>query len=185
LLLSSAEIVIMSVTHILVPTDFSDAAARALDYGSRLAAALRAELTVLHIVAPPPTHSWTEGADWDDETTDAWLTDAQETLAEALNAVREHVPAARGIVARGLEAEEILDFTRCKGINLIVMGMHGHGRAARLVRGSVTNRVLRRAPCPVLAIPACAGEGHAPEGADDRLDLLDALTGRADARLAF
>jgi nucleotide-binding universal stress UspA family protein len=178
LLLSSAEI-IMPVTHILVPTDFSDAAARALDYGSRLAAALRAELTVLHIVAPPTTHSW------DGEATEAWLTDAQEALAEAVNAVGEQVSVVRGVVATGLEADEILDFTRCKGINLIVMGMHGHGRAARLVRGSVTNRVLRGAPCPVLAIPACAGEGHAPEGADDRLDLLDALTGRPDARLAF
>jgi hypothetical protein len=78
------------------------------------------------------------------------------------------------MVAVGLEAEEILDFTSQQDINLIVMGMHGHGRTARWLHGSVTDQVLRRATCPVLAIPACAGESHAPE-VDARLTLLQAL----------
>lgn len=173
----------MSITHILVPTDFSDAAARALEYGSRLAVTLRAELTVLHIVSPLTTHSWMEGADQDGATTEAWLTDAHATLAEAVASVRDRVPVVRGMVAIGLEAEEILDFTSVERVDLIVMGMHGHGRTARLIHGSVTDRVLRRAPCPVLAIPACAGEGHAPE-TDSRFALFEALAGGAAARLA-
>jgi nucleotide-binding universal stress UspA family protein len=160
----------MSITRILVPTDFSDAAARALEYGSRLASTLNAELTVVHIIPPPTTHAWMEPADQGGETTDAWLTDAHATLAEAVASVRDQVPAVRATVAIGLEAEEILDFTSREGINLIVMGMHGHGRTARWLHGSVTDQVLRRAPCPVLAIPACAGEGHAP-GIDCRFAL--------------
>jgi nucleotide-binding universal stress UspA family protein len=177
-----AETVIMSITRILVPTDFSDAATRALEYGSRLASTLGAELTIVHVVAPPVTHSWMEGADQDGDTTNAWLNDATTTLAEAVASVREQVPLVRGMIAVGQEAEEILDLTSCHGINLIVMGMHGHGRTARWLHGSVTNQVLRRAPCPVLAIPACAGEGHAPE-IDIRLPLLQALA-CADDRLA-
>jgi nucleotide-binding universal stress UspA family protein len=153
----------MSITRILVPTDFSDASARALEYGSRLASTLGAELTIVHIVAPLTTHAWMEGADQCGNTIDAWLTDAHATLAEAVASVSDHVPVVRGTVAIGQEAEEILDFTSRQRIDLIVMGMHGHGRKARWLRGSVTDQVLRRAPCPVLAIPASAEDGHAPE----------------------
>jgi nucleotide-binding universal stress UspA family protein len=173
----------MSITHILVPTDFSAAAVRALEYGSRLAATFRAELTVLHIVAPATTHSWMDGADQEGATTEAWLSDAHTALAESIASVRDRVPVVRGMVAMGLEAEEILDFTSVERVDLIVMGMHGHGRTARLIHGSVTDRVLRRAPCPVLAIPACAGEGHAPE-ADSRFALFEALARGGAAQLA-
>jgi nucleotide-binding universal stress UspA family protein len=183
LLLGLAEIVTMSITRILVPTDFSDAATRALEYGSRLASTLGAELTIVHIVAPPTTHSWMEGADPDGETTEAWLTEAHAMLADAVASVRDQVPAVRGTIAIGLEAEEILDFTSRQSIDLIVMGMHGHGRTQRWLRGSVTNQVLRRAPCPVLAIPACAEDGHAPE-IDSRLTVFQALTRDRGARLA-
>jgi nucleotide-binding universal stress UspA family protein len=177
------EIVTMSITRILVPTDFSEAATRALDYGSRLAVALGAELTVLHIVAPLTTHSWMEGADPEGATTDAWMADADASLRQAAESVRDRVSVVRGVLAVGLEAEEILDFASRHGVNLIVMGMHGHGRTARWLHGSVTDRVLRRASCPVLAIPACADHGHIPE-ADNGFALLDALTGACGARLA-
>jgi nucleotide-binding universal stress UspA family protein len=106
---------------------------------------------------------WMEGAEQCGNTIDAWLTDAHATLAEAVASVGDHVPVVRGTVAIGREAEEILDFTSRQRIDLIVMGMHGHGRKARWLRGSVTDQVLRRAPCPVLAIPASAEDGHAPE----------------------
>ena len=172
----------MSITRILVPTDFSDAAVRALEYGSRLASMLGAELTVVHIVAPAARHAWMEGADQSGDTTEAWLTEATSTLADAVARVRERVPIVRGMVAVGIEAEEILDFTSRQQVDLIVMGMHGHGRTARWLHGSVTDQVLRRAPCPVLAIPACAAEGHAPE-IDGRFTLLQALTSPG-ARLA-
>jgi nucleotide-binding universal stress UspA family protein len=173
----------MSITRILVPTDFSAAAARALQYGSRLASTLDAELTIVHIVAPPTTHSWMEGADPDGETTEAWLTEAHAALADAVASVRDQVPVVRGRVSIGLEAEEILDFTSRQGIDLIVMGMHGHGRTERWLRGSVTDQVLRRAPCPVLAIPACADDGHAPKIAH-QFTVLQTLTRDRDARLA-
>ena len=175
LLSGQAEIIIMSITRILVPTDFSDAAVRALEYGSRLASMLGAELTVLHIVAPAARHAWMEGADQSGESTEEWLTDATSTLAEAVASVRERVPMVHGMVAVGHEAEEILDLTSRQHVDLIVMGMHGHGRTARWLHGSVTDQVLRRAPCPVLAIPACAGEGHAPE-LDGRFTVFQALT---------
>jgi nucleotide-binding universal stress UspA family protein len=176
----------MAIQRILVPIDFSDASTRALEYGSRLAATLGAELTVVHVVAPLVTHAWMEGAEQGGDTIDAWLTDAHATLAEAVASVHGHVPVVRGTVAIGLEAEEILDFTSRQRIDLIVMGMHGHGRRQRWLHGSVTDQVLRRAPCPVLAIPACAEDGHAAE-IDSRFTVLQALAREArdsGARLA-
>jgi nucleotide-binding universal stress UspA family protein len=178
LLFGLAENVIMSITRILVPTDFSEAAGRALEYGGRLATALGAELTVLHVVVPPTTHSWMEGADQDGTTTETWLSEAHATVMEAVESIRGRAPMVRGTVGIGLEADEILEFTGRHGVDLIVMGMHGHGRTARWLRGSVTDQVLRRAPCPVLAIPAGAAEGHAPgiDGTDDPLAFLRTLT---------
>jgi nucleotide-binding universal stress UspA family protein len=173
----------MSIARILVPIDFSDASARALEYGSRLASTLGAELTIVHVVAPLVTHAWMDGADQGGDTIDAWLNDAHATVADAVASVRDHVPVVRGTVAIGLEAEEILDFASRQRIDLIVMGMHGHGRRARWIHGSVTDQVLRRAPCPVLAIPACVEDGHAPE-IDGRFTVLQAMARDSGVRLA-
>ena len=126
---------------------------------------------------------WMEGAEQCGNTIDAWWTDAHATLAEAVASVGDHVPVVRGTVAIGREAEEILDFTSRQRIDLIVMGMHGHGRRQRWLHGSVTDQVLRRASGPVLAIPACAQDGHAAE-IDSRFTGFQAVARDSRARLA-
>ena len=84
--------------------------------------------------------------------------EAQATVMTAVEAVRAHAPAVRGTVGIGLEAEEILDFTSRHGVNLIVMGMHGHGRTARWLRGSVTDQVLGGAGITIPADQSVLGK---------------------------
>lgn len=55
-------------------------------------------------------------------------------------------------VAEGTPFEEIVRFARDKDIDLIVMGTHGHTGLAHLFLGSVAEKVVRRAPCPVLTV---------------------------------
>ena len=60
----------------------------------------------------------------------------------------------------GATADEILDYLREQGdIDLVVMATHGRGGAARLMMGSVADKIVRAAPCPVLTIRAAAEPG--------------------------
>ena len=142
-----------TVTRILVATDFSAASGAALDFAKTLAVRFGASLHLLHVLedpyvtgafaadvyAPPPPglrESWLHSA----ETTMATLmTGADKT---AFNATTEVVfgPIARTIVERAAQM----------GADLIVMGTHGRGGVAHLLMGSVAERVVRTAGCPVL-----------------------------------
>jgi nucleotide-binding universal stress UspA family protein len=126
------------VREILLATDFSEpsrAAARvAVDYARRFGARLH----LLHVVWP---------------ATDPTPRPALERLAEDLG---REVPVVTAVVAGLPVAEEIVRYARTHGIDLIVVGTHGRTGPSRLLLGSVAERVVRTAPCPVLAVPAVA-----------------------------
>jgi universal stress protein A len=142
-----------TVTRILVATDFSAASNAALAFARTLASRFGASLHLLHILedpyvtgafapevyAPPPAglrESWLRSA----EATMAMLVTEADTTA--FNATTDVVfgPIAHTIVER---ASQI-------GADLIVMGTHGRGGVAHLLMGSVAERVVRTAGCPVL-----------------------------------
>lgn len=142
-----------TVTRILVATDFSAASGAALEFAKTLASRFGASLHLLHVLedpyitgafaadiyAPPPPglrESWLHSA----ETTMATLlTDADKTAFDYTTDVA-FGPIAHTIVER---ASQI-------GADLIVMGTHGRGGVAHLLMGSVAERVVRTAGCPVL-----------------------------------
>ena len=148
----------METSRILVATDFSDASERAVNYASELAFALNSELCILHVVSPVARPNWTARVKNDDadSLTELLVRDAGATLGHLVARVAETLPTVRGAVRIGLEAEEILNFARENHVGLIIVGMHGQGTASRLLLGSVTDRVLRKALCPVLTIPSPA-----------------------------
>ena len=142
------------LNKILVPTDFSDASAAALKYACTLADAMHAELSVLHTVANPyslnvrtdfysPPEEFFERRDHHArELLDAQLTPEQKERYHAAMELRHGDPA-----------QQILQYLYEHGaVHLVVMATHGRGGVARLMMGSVADKIVRMAPCPVVTI---------------------------------
>lgn len=146
--------------HILCPFDFSTFSAHALSQASVLARRTGARLTVLHVylsVAPPTS------VDSVDESSlqamaPADLERLQRKLAAACAArVHADVPCDLVLVG-GAPVSVILDYAAVNAVDLIVMGTHGTSGFQHLLLGSVTEKVLRKAICPVLTVPPRAGD---------------------------
>jgi nucleotide-binding universal stress UspA family protein len=137
-----ADRVISDTAKILVATDFSDAARRALAVGAHYARAMQARIHLLHI-SPAAGMDATQPV--------------EDVIAEAGRDV------SITIVGRsGEPAEEIIRYAASHPIDLIVMGTHGRTGFSRVLLGSVVERVLRGAPCPVLVVPPRAELGPGP-----------------------
>lgn len=144
----------MQVRRILCPLDFSDASRHALDHAVMLAGWYRASITALHVrhavlqIEPPILFaeldaSVTTSLEEAEARLHKWLLPARAAgLTCEVMAVDGNNPAARIIeVAESIQAD------------LLVMGTHGRGGFERLLLGSVTEKVVRSAHCPVLTVP--------------------------------
>ncbi len=139
--------------RIVVPTDFSDCAEDAWALAQRLAGASGAELILVHVLVEVPLFSegpfamdrvrkvYEAARKWAEENLDGWAARARDKGLRARVALRTGVPY-REIVA--LATDERAD--------LVVIGTRGRGGIDRAFLGSVTDRVVRLAPCPVLAV---------------------------------
>lgn len=136
---------------VLVATDFSPCAEEAWIAGQRLARALGAELVLLHVAAEPAFYSgapFARGLAREAEV-EARKT-AQEELAQRVEAARATGLRARNDLRSGDPAQGIVDAATQIPADLIVLGTHGGIKRALL--GSVADRVIRVAPCPVVAV---------------------------------
>ncbi|MDQ7095252.1 universal stress protein [Desulfosporosinus sp. PR] len=137
---------------ILVPTDASEFSRRALKAAIDLAQTVQAEIELLHV-------SYTPQAFWG-YTISYGITVTQDQLDQsgelALEATLAGVDSAKVLINQKVESGHpvtvILDEIKKEGIDLIVMGSHGYGAITGSVLGSVSQRVLQRASCPVLII---------------------------------
>jgi universal stress protein A len=142
------------IQNILVPVDFSDASKQALRYACTLADALGASVHVLHAAENP----YLPGAYMEFYTPPVEFfeqaeRDARRTLEETLTAEEKARYRAVLVDRTGVPAHEILNYLRERGnIDLVVMATHGRGGVARLMMGSVADKVVRAAPCPVLTL---------------------------------
>ena len=152
----------IELRRILCPSDLSGYSARALAQARRIAERRGSSLTVLHVI---PTTVPTAGG-FAAFTNPALLyPDVREHALSALRRSVERTGPARlpaeVEVREGVPAEEILKRARDLPADLLVIGTHGRGGFEKWVLGSVTERVLRKARCPVLAVPA---RGALPRG---------------------
>jgi nucleotide-binding universal stress UspA family protein len=132
--------------HILVATDFSPASDAALTYGRALATAFGASLRVLHVAQ----NYFLRPTTTDPHARLAALIRRAEGLLTAEDRVRL---GARAVVETSDHpADAIVGYASSAGIDLIVMGTHGRGAVAQVLVGSVAERVVRNAPCPVLTV---------------------------------
>jgi len=142
----------LTIDRILCPVDLSDESKRAFDYALAMGRRFEAEVRVVHVVdmgawiglpvegigalAETARLSLREQLDW-------WVARNLTGGAEVRSDLREG-PVVSGILAAATELQA----------DVIVMGTHGRSGFARLALGSVTERVLRKATCPAIVVPA-------------------------------
>ena len=131
---------------ILVPLDFEEASDVALTYGRSLAKAFGAELHVLHVTENQFLRLTFKSA----AAVEAGIA---KRLAERLTSEdRTSLHAVTALRMSDVPSDEIIQYAELEGIDLIVMGTHGRAPTAHLLMGSVAERVVRMAPCPVLTV---------------------------------
>lgn len=146
----------IALKNILVPTDFSDTSLLAAAYAVELATRFSAKLHLVHIVEEPLATI---------PLLETYGAPSKEEYESAARAMLDNWPLPDG--AENLEIERrihhgtpfihIIHEARDHEMDLIVMGSHGRGMIAHLLMGSVADKVVRSAPCPVLTIRP---EGH-------------------------
>jgi universal stress protein A len=152
----------MSVARILVPTDYSEYSREAFALGLHVAATVGAPLDLLHVWSAP---YFTAGYGLDsspllvDPVSNQSIFDLvrNEAVSEMLKFAAS-VPAPPGValsthVESGEPLPAILEFVKKRATDLLVVGTHGRTGAERWLLGSVAERLMRLAPCPVLTVP--------------------------------
>jgi nucleotide-binding universal stress UspA family protein len=146
----------IEIRKILCPSDFSEFSRRALDTAVAVARLNEGTVTVLHVTPlnMPPLSGLASA------TADTLEPDVREKLrADLLERLRTFSASAAAerpvevLVEEGNIAGQIVTLARAQGMDLIVMGTHGHGGFERLALGSTTDKTLRKASCPVLTVP--------------------------------
>jgi nucleotide-binding universal stress UspA family protein len=144
----------LEIKLILCPVDFSEFSVRAYHYALSLAEHYRAKLVAQHIVElwryPYAEYVASQG-DYQ-EFRRALREGGEEHLRKFVKDHSHDEIQPELAVHEGIAADLILSFAEAQKTDLIVMGTHGRRGFDRLVLGSVTDRVMRRAPCPVLTI---------------------------------
>ena len=147
----------MIVQHILVPSDFSATADRALEYTIALAQQLHARLTLLHVFDLTPLAMGEPATVVPTTALDTLETEAQHLLQASLERVQRAGLQAESLFVQGTPTQTIVDTAGVQGVDLIIMGTHGRTGLQHVLLGSVAEKVLRLAPCPVLVTRNAGG----------------------------
>lgn len=142
------------IEKVLCPVDFSPFSAHALDYAVAMAGLSRAELILLHVMELP-AHAL-PGNSLDFAFSAELIEEHRKTCAERLDALltatQARYPNTRRVLVSGIPFLEIIQQAKQDDVDLIVMGTHGRTGLAHVLIGSVAEKVVRKAPCPVLTI---------------------------------
>lgn len=145
----------IKMQRILYPTDFSDLATHAVGYASSFADAFNAEIHMLHVVDEAYQYWMAMGPDSlpVGPTVDEILQSAKEQMSRWKT--EQFASARRPVVAEvtiGRPFFEIINYAKTREIDLIIMGTHGRGGLTHVLMGSVTEKVVRKSPVPVLTV---------------------------------
>lgn len=154
----------LRLTQILAPTDFSEHSNYALRHAAELARTFGAKLVLLHVVPNEALESISK-AHIPPHPVDRVYEDLGQEIREQY---AKHVPPGvrktletEILVLPGVPSLEIVRTARLKGVDLIMMATHGRTGLSHALVGSVTERVVRKAPCPVLSIRPVEAEAIA------------------------
>ena len=149
----------IKLKRILLATDFSECSLHAMRYACEFAETFGTELHLLYVNEPPSAAYSEFGMGY------VGIEEFEKEQVEGATTKLESVPAAAWRdklditrrVRTGSPFVEIVRYAKEKNIDLIVMGTHGRGAVAHFLMGSTAERVVRKAPCPVLTVHP---EGH-------------------------
>ena len=145
----------ITLKNILVATDFSEPSDAALTYGRALARTFAATLHVVHVVGNISSVVYGAEAyagsipEMQQEVEDSARSQLEDLLID--NDERP-LPTRRVLLTSDAPSTAIVDYAGREHVDLIVTGTHGRGGVAHLLMGSVAERVVRTAPCPVLTV---------------------------------
>ena len=143
------------IRTILHPTDFSRASAPAFKRAVQMAKDNRAQLLILHVLAPASPMLMTDGyvpPKVYDDMEAAARAEAQKQLRRLVEKAKHSGARVKPILLEGIAHERIIQAARSRKADLVVIGTHGRGGMSRALIGSVADRVVRLAPCPVLTV---------------------------------
>lgn len=161
----------LQIERILCPIDFSVFSAMAYDYAQSLAEHYRATLFLQHVLDVTSSYPYYAFPDTYNAMCRNLLADAEQQLQKF--ATKHSWPGIQPQydVQDGLVTDVILGFAKAQAVNLIVMGTHGLRGLDHLTLGSVTEKILRKARCPVLAVRRPAHDFISPGGGPDLVKL--------------
>lgn len=142
-----------NIKKVLVPIDFSDYSKSALKYAVNFAKSFNAEIILVYVVEPviyPPDFSMGQiampsiNAEWDDRAKDELQKLAKSDITGAGN--------VKTIIKTGKPFVEIIETAKEEDVDLIIIATHGHSGVEHILFGSTAEKVVRKAPCPVLTL---------------------------------
>jgi len=134
---------------ILVAIDGSPASEKALATAVDLAARYQADLIAISVAEVPQVVGLVDEVEELRQSAEAQL---REIGAAAVEYARSRGVAMRSVVMRGHATDAIVRYAESQGVNLIVLGQHGHSRISRFFLGSTTDRVSEHSPCSVMIV---------------------------------
>lgn len=145
----------VQIKRILLPTDFSPCSTQATKYAFHLAAQLGAELHLLHVIedlrAVVPDYYY-GAVEWPKDLLEQMETGALQGLEKLVEAHGDAQQRPVLAVRQGRPREAIVLYAEEHKMDLVVIGSHGRSGVGRFLMGSVAERVVRHAPCPVLTV---------------------------------
>ena len=141
----------ISIKRILVPTDFSEPGRIALRYAVEFAVQFGAAVDLMHVVESVPAGALLSYRPID-ELKASIRAHAEDEMEKLHSEWSEHNFPVRKVVVDGHPFVEIVRHAKKNDTDLIIMGTHGRGAIAHMMLGSVTEKVIRKSPCPVLTV---------------------------------
>jgi nucleotide-binding universal stress UspA family protein len=142
----------IQVRQILIPLDFSHHAESILEWGAHLAREHGSRVVLVHAYHLPVEFQQLEGAYLPPDFWTNVKTEAQQTLERHAAALRERGIEVETVVREGYPATVILEEAEERRADLIVIGTRGLSGLKHLLLGSIAERVVQKAPCPVLTV---------------------------------
>jgi len=133
----------------VVPVDFSEITGKLVDYAVYMADKLEAKIQFVHAVYFYPGDAML-GVPYAQECESRLLANAEKKMSNLVADYKDRVPGVAGEVIVGEPVDKIIDYAKQKAADLIIISTHGAKGLEKILLGSVAERVVKRAHCPVL-----------------------------------